>query len=109
MEAIDWISTPGILQINGVEYYVNEFEDDLEKGIAGGLIVKEEDPNEEIVDLYIEGDSFIKPKIAYTYRYTGSDSHNWIIDTKYPVVKKINEDGSITVKWTAAVSGSFKI
>jgi len=50
VEATDWISTPGILEINAVEYYVNEFEDDVENGIAGGLIVKEENPNNPEVE-----------------------------------------------------------
>jgi hypothetical protein len=36
---VDWISTPGILEINAVEYYSNTFEDDLESGTVGGLIV----------------------------------------------------------------------
>jgi hypothetical protein len=38
--ATDWISTPGILEVNAVEYYANETEDDIENGIAGGLIIK---------------------------------------------------------------------
>ena len=40
VEAIDWISTPGILEINAVEYYANETEDNIEEGIVGGLIVE---------------------------------------------------------------------
>ena len=40
VEATDWISTPGILEVTAVEYYVNEFEDDVENGVAGGLVVK---------------------------------------------------------------------
>ena len=41
VEATDWISTPGILEITAVEYYANLTEDDVENGIVGGLIVKE--------------------------------------------------------------------
>lgn len=47
VEAIDWISTPDILEVVAVEYYANETEDDIENGIAGGLIVKPIDPNSE--------------------------------------------------------------
>ena len=50
VEAVDWISTPGILEIDAVEYYINEFEDDLGKGIVGGLIIKEENPNSNRID-----------------------------------------------------------
>ena len=50
VEATDWISTPGILEISAVEYYVNEFEDDVENGVVGGLIVKEENPNNTEVE-----------------------------------------------------------
>ena len=38
VEAIDWISTPGILEINAVEYYANETEDDVENGVVGAFI-----------------------------------------------------------------------
>ena len=40
IEAIDWISMPGIIEINAVEYYSNETEDDIENGIVGGLITE---------------------------------------------------------------------
>jgi hypothetical protein len=40
VEAVDWISTPGVLEVIAVEYYANESEDDIENGIVGGLIVK---------------------------------------------------------------------
>jgi hypothetical protein len=29
VEAIDWISTPGILEVIAVEYYANKDEDDI--------------------------------------------------------------------------------
>lgn len=109
VEAVDWLSMPGIIQINAVEYYVNEFEDDLEKGIAGGLIVKEEDPNPEEVDALIEGDVFIKPKGIFTYHYTGADSGTWFIDKKYPVEYRLVDDTTIQIRWTAGYSGQFEI
>jgi len=37
VEAWDWLSTPGILEVNAVEYFANESEDDIDAGIAGGL------------------------------------------------------------------------
>jgi hypothetical protein len=37
VEATDWISTPGVLEVNAVEYYANKDEDS--NSIAGNLIV----------------------------------------------------------------------
>jgi hypothetical protein len=38
---------PGILEITAVEYYANEHEDDIENGIAGGLVeVNKVEPEE---------------------------------------------------------------
>lgn len=110
VEAIDWISTPGILELNAVEYYVNEFEDDIENGIAGGLVVKEENPNPPEVENSIVGDTFIKPKGVYEYTYTGTESASWIIDTsKYPIEYQVVDGKTIKLRWTAGYSGSFDI
>jgi len=47
VEATDWISAPGILEVVAVEYYANETEDDIENGIVGGLIEEIQTPNDE--------------------------------------------------------------
>jgi hypothetical protein len=62
---------PGVLSINAVEYFANETEDTDE--IAGGLIVQPVDPNEGKTEL-IQGETFIRPKMTYTYKYTGGES-----------------------------------
>ena len=109
VEATDWISMPGILEINAVEYYINETEDDLEKGIVGGLIVKnieEEDP-----EATIGGEGFIKPKVEYTYTYTGPAVRpaQWTTDKKYPLDIKVDpHNGKIVhIKWKSNYSGQF--
>ena len=61
VEATDWISMPGILEINAVEYYANEFEDDIENGVVGGLIADPVSPNTKSEEEVITGDTFIKP------------------------------------------------
>jgi hypothetical protein len=96
---------PGILEINAVEYYSNEIEDDKEKGLVGGLIIKDVNENTPRIDRLIAGEVFIKPKRNYTYTYTGLDSDGeWLIDDKYPI--EYNIDGnSITIKWLANYSG----
>ena len=83
VEAVDGISMPGILQINAVEYYANETEDDMDNGLVGGLIVEPIDPSTP-ADLIV-GETFIKPKMTYTYSYEGLDKPVWSIDKKYPV------------------------
>lgn len=109
VEAIDWISTPGILQVNAVEYYANEFEDDVENGVAGGLILQEENPNSERTEKSIEGETFIKPKGKYIYTYTGLSSGDWFIDKKYPVKFKEIDKNTIELEWTAGYSGQFDL
>ena len=67
---------PGILEITAVEYYANETEDDIEKGIVGGLIEEMENPNDE--DNRIIGDTFIKVKREYEFYFKGTVVwHRW--------------------------------
>lgn len=112
VEAIDWISTPGILQVVAVEYYANETEDDVEKGLVKAFVKRnvepELDPNVDIM-----GPTFIKPKIEYEYHIdTNATRGTWYLDgPKVPVhlEKVINEDNTPTVKvtWLAPYSGQF--
>lgn len=106
VEAVDGISMEGVLQINAVEYYANETEDDMENGLVGGLIVKPIDPATP-ADLIV-GETFIKPRIAATYIYEGTNKAIWSIDKKYPVEYKV-DGNKITVKWTKAYNGQFEI
>ena len=114
VEAIDSFSTPGILEINAVEYYANETVDDVENGIVDAFIVKPMDPNPEVNDIYeIIGETFIKPKKEYIYYIYNNQQKNWYIDAKVPINYKvfINEDGynAISVKWDQSYSGQFDI
>lgn len=110
VEASDWISTPGILEVVAVEYYANKFEDDMENGVVGGLIEPVQETNTDRINRLIEGESFIKPKTKYVYTYTGLSSGDWFIDTnKYPI-KIINQtDKTIEIEWTVMYSGQFDI
>ena len=58
VEAVDSFSMPGIIEVNAVEYYANEIEDDVENGKVGSLIKKPLDPNINNV-LNINGETFI--------------------------------------------------
>ena len=111
VEAIDWLSTPGILEINATEYYANKDEDNIEEGIVGGLILEPENPNKPEIERAIVGDTFIKPKKTYEYKYNGSENFDWFVEKKYPVV--IEEDPldpkHIFLKWNNTYSGQFDL
>lgn len=109
VEAVDWISTPGILQVSAVEYYTNLTEDDIDNRIVGGLKVKTENPNSNKVENYITGETFIKPGMIYEYSYTGLADKEWYIDKKYPVKYKVIDNKHIKLKWTAQHSGQFEL
>ena len=109
VEASDWISTPGILEINAVEYYANETEDNVDKGIVGGLIVEPVDPN--IPETRITGETFIKVKRTYEFIYEGSEGAIWSVDPKYPVILTIdsNDARRVWVQWDSSYSGQFDL
>lgn len=114
VEATDWISTPGIFEMTAVEYYANESEDDIEAGLVGTLVAKPVDPNpstdEEIMS--IEGDTFIKPKKTYTYKFLGAmEMGKWSVQKDRPVRYSVDEDDPFTVyiMWDSSYSGEFEL
>ena len=114
VEATDWISTPGILEITAVEYYINETEDNVEEGIVGDLIAKPINPNDDKTESTIVGDTFIKPKIVYSYHYEGPklpSNTKWKLDKKYPVEIKVNPEDrtQLTLKWLSNYSGQLEL
>ena len=111
VEATDSISTPGILEVTAVEYYANEMEDDMENGIAGGLVVKNIEPEVTETRNTIVGDTFIKPKIEHEYYFDGSLRARWAYDTKLPIKATVDSEDirRIKIKWIANYSGQFDI
>ena len=112
VEATDWISSPGILELTAVEYYINETEDDLEKGLVGTLKAEPINPNNWSTEVLIEGDTFIKPRVQVNYRYKGILNSAWNIDDeKYPIVWKINpnDPAEIALMWDSSYHGQFEI
>lgn len=104
VEAVDAISSPGIIEVYANEYYANEHEDDIENGIVGGLIVTPIIPDQEAE--LIKGESLIKPTIEYTYTYTGEKEAEWNIISENPVEFKI-DNKTIKIIWTKTYGGSF--
>ena len=108
VEAADYLSTPGILEINAVEYYSNKTEDNIETGEVGGLIIEPVNPNPEYVEDTITGETFIKPKKEYEFTYIGNVEGEWTVDGKVPV--ELTSNGKVvTVKWLKTISGQFDL
>ena len=110
VEATDSISTPGILEVIAEEYYSNEFEDDIENGIVGGLIEEIKNPNSEEVEDAIVGETFIKPKTTYTYYFNGSLLSDWKVEGKHlPLKTKKIDEYTIELTWDSTYSGQFDL
>ena len=109
VEAIDWISTPGILEVAAVEYYSNEFEDDIKNGIVDGLIEELPDPNKNKGKII--GDTFIKIKKSYVYKFNGNIGAIWTVDKKYPISLVIDKDDPriVVLTWEGTFSGQFDL
>lgn len=111
VEAVDSISTDGVLELHAVEYYANEVEDDIENGIVGGLKIKEVSPNTKEEDSVIEGDVFIKPRQIYDYHYKGPLSSWSIVEKNRPVILEVNPKDArhVRLKWDSSYSGQFTL
>lgn len=115
VEAIDWISTPGILEVVAVEYYANETEDDIEAGLVGALDLSSLDPNIEDSNTVIVGETFIKPKAEYSYTCSAIvPGGRWSVDKKFPIeVTSVTTNARgrsvITLMWTSSYTGQFDL
>ena len=110
VEAVDSISSPGVLEIAAIEYYANEMEDDLKNGIVGGLIEPVKNPNSADVEETIIGETFIKPKMTYEYRYDGAIISEWGVDREnLPLTIEVMEEDEHVIKltWQASYSAQF--
>lgn len=115
VEAVDTISTPGIIEVNAVEYYANEFEDDIDEGLVGNLITKPIDPNTgNDPENSIIGETFIRPKKEYIYSINSALYGQWYLsNNKMPVQTELCEDeqgrSAIKIKWMSPMSGQFDL
>lgn len=110
VEASDWISTPGILEVIAVEYYSNEIEDDVEAGLVGALVEETKDPNIGET-MQILGETFIKVKKSYDFKFDGTLAAEWTVDKKYPVKLTIDKKDArnISLIWDSSYSGQFDL
>lgn len=105
VEAPDSISMKNIIEVNAEEYYINRDTDDVENEIANGLVIEPVDPTP---DSEIEGNTFIKPKIAETY-HVEETGGKWTVLENAPVTLCPFGDTSVTVTWNKVVSGQFTL
>jgi hypothetical protein len=70
------------------------------------LIEEIQNPNNAEVEDTIIGETFIKPKIKYTYYFNGALLSDWKINGKYLPIK-LNQLGDYTVEliWDSTYSG----
>lgn len=124
VEAVDNISMSGIIEINAVEYYMNEFTDDKEAGLADAFDMPNPELKRKVIEdnkannkiLAIEGEIFIKPKKEYEYDLNIKNIRGeWGIEgNNVPVKivdKGINDKGyaMIKLKWDSTYSGQFDL
>ena len=99
---------PGILQLNAVEYFANETKDDVDNSLVDGLVMKPVDPNKEAgTGNLIQGETFIKPKIEYSYFYRGKEAARWAIEGNAPVQIVSQTNKKVTLKWISNYHGQF--
>lgn len=106
VEAVDAISTPGILEIIAKEDYSNPFVDDVANGVVDGLIEPPVDPTPETL---IEGETFIKARREYVYTYNGNDIPNWEYNKKLPIKIIAQSGNTITLSWDSNYRGQFDL
>ena len=100
-----------VLQVYASEYYANETEDDIENGIVGGLIPEVESPNTTEEEYAIRGETFIKPKKTYEYKFNGRVAAQWRVEAQQPVLLEIDEADprKVSIKWNSSYSGQFEL
>lgn len=120
IEGVDSFSTPGIIQINAVEYYGNKDKDDIEHGIVNN-------ENENIANMSlltisndsgvtIVGEDQVIPHISSDYYYNGQNQigYKWFVkEHNLPVeIKKYKDKHGvphITITWQEHYSGQFEL
>lgn len=57
----------------------------------------------------ITGENFIKPKITYTYTYTGDEESTWELISENKTILVTKNGKTIQVKWQQSYSGQFTL
>lgn len=112
VQAVDSISMRNILEIAAEEYYIDRDTDDVQEELKNGLVIEPVNPSPESV---IEGETFIKPKIAEKFIAPGQGTWKAVCShdalTAAPVQIDVDEnDSSIAmITWLKTTSGQFNL
>lgn len=124
VEAVNNISMTGVIEVNAVEYYANEFTDDRDAGLADAFKMPDPILKRKIIDknednnkiLNIVGETFIKPKKEYDFNLNIKNIRGtWKIegnDVPVQIISEgINDKGFATIKlkWDSTYSGQFDL
>lgn len=124
VEAVNNISMTGVIEVNAVEYYANEFTDDRDAGLADAFKMPDPMLKRKIIEdnkdsnkiLNIVGETFIKPKKEYDFNLNIKNIRGtWKIegnDVPVQIISEgINDKGFATIKlkWDSTYSGQFDL
>ena len=78
----------------------------LEYKLLQTKIEEVQNPNSDVIEALIIGETFIKPKMEYTYSFSiPTYIANWVVDKKYPVIIEQITPTEIKLKWNTTYSG----
>lgn len=112
VQAPDSISMDGVIEVNAMENYINDFKDDSTNELVDGLVitkVKDEENSSGIN--FITGTSLIEPTFEYEYKVNSAlQGGKWSIKNNCKFVKIISQTkDSIVLKWDSTKSGKFSL
>lgn len=112
VEAVNWISMPGVIEIVAVEYYSNQMEEKQKLEDAGhiqafSLRTVPEDKGEQIIN----GESTIRPKKEYKYEASSIAKKEWSVLEGVPVKLRVDSENPkiCYVTWISGFSGQFDL
>lgn len=111
VEAIDYISTPGVFELTAVEYYSNKDTDNIEDGLADSKKIQKPKPNESVGSkITIEGPTYTQPFIKTKYVCIGIGD-KWEVKGPSHLQWEVDSDDSniLYVTWGHHMTGNFNI
>lgn len=106
VEATDSISMKNVLEINAGEYYIDRDTDDMDAEMKDGLVIEPVDPSPTSA---IQGETFIKPKIAEEYLAPELGGIWSIIEQNCPVEIQEKDGQTAIVVWQKSTNGQFTL
>ena len=109
VQAVDAISTPGLLQVSLKETYSNTIEENIDKAVEDSKKV-ENIPEQE--GIYIYGESKAYPYDIKTYEiknYEGGGTWQIINESRKNMLRAVSEGKKITIEILTGKSGNFTL